>query len=236
MTANRYLITAGPTREPIDEVRFISNRSSGRMGFELAKAAIDAGHEVTLCLGPIDGQINSTPDSSSPLSDQAIPAVPAGCRLLRFETTAQLQQLLDSQFPHHDVVLMAAAVADFRTVEPIEGKIPRQDSAHVELALVPTPDLIQELASNRRGDQVVVAFALEEQDHLEARALEKLARKGADAIVANPLETMGSDSIQAVWFEADGGADSRRILETMNKSEFARWLIQTIDRLRQRPD
>jgi phosphopantothenoylcysteine decarboxylase/phosphopantothenate--cysteine ligase len=241
MAANRYLITAGPTREPIDEVRFISNRSSGRMGFQLAQAAIDAGHEVTLCLGPIDGP-----------SD-----VPTGCKLLRFETTAELQQLLDAQFSDHDVVLMAAAVADFRPLDPVEGKIPRQDRDHVELALVPTPDLIQQLASKRRPDQFVVAFALEEQAHLEARALEKLARKGADAIVANPLETMGSETIEAVWFEAAGGDESsadsspdfqddthtgsqndsrpgsRQVLQSMSKSDFARWLIETIDRRRE---
>jgi len=226
MSATRYLITAGPTREPIDRVRYISNKSSGKLGIELANAAVATGHQVTLCLGPLDANVEH----------QFEP--PLGCRILHFETTGDLQQLLDEHFVDHDVVLMAAAVADFRPVKSVEGKIQRTESEHIELALIPTPDLIAELSVNRRADQFVVAFALEEPAQLEARALAKLARKGADAIVANPLQTMGSDTIEVIWFRASDSADtaeahnSRKALKSMSKKDFAHWLIATVDQSR----
>src|SRR5688500_18593761 len=105
----RTLITAGPTREPIDAVRYISNRSSGKMGVALAAAAVAAGHEVTLLLGP------GLPTE----------AEPAGCRTIRFESAGDLQRLLESHWPTHDTLLMAAAVADYRAAAVHHGKLPR---------------------------------------------------------------------------------------------------------------
>ena len=153
----RVLLTAGPTREPIDDVRFISNRSSGQMGLALARAAADAGHDVTLLLGPV--------------------LVPAGLdddpnlRVVRFSTTAELQTLLTEYFPACDVLVMAAAVADYRLAAPRTGKAPRSDGMRLELE--PTPDLVAGLAKSKRPDQRVIAFALEEAAVLEQRATEK---------------------------------------------------------------
>ena len=103
----RILITAGPTREPIDDVRFISNRSSGQMGFALARAAADAGHDVTLLLGPV----------------LMPPSVEDVARVIRFNTTAELEALLAEHFPQCDVLIKAAAVADYRPAAQAEQKI-----------------------------------------------------------------------------------------------------------------
>jgi phosphopantothenoylcysteine decarboxylase/phosphopantothenate--cysteine ligase len=206
------LITAGPTREPIDAVRFLSNRSSGKLGLALADAALASGHRVTLLLGPIE--------SGDP---------PAGCTIARFESTEQLQALLSEHFPGCDAVIMAAAVADYRPVSVHEGKLPRGEAHHRQtLELEPTPDLVQGLAADKRADQRVVAFALETADQLEDRARAKLERKGVDALVANALATMGSETITLRFLTA-GGADEQP--GAMPKAEAARWLINRVERL-----
>jgi phosphopantothenoylcysteine decarboxylase / phosphopantothenate---cysteine ligase len=203
----RLLITAGPTREPIDAVRFISNRSSGRMGLALAAAGATAGHSVTLLLGP------------GPRCDEVDPRFT--CH--RFETTDDLLNLLEAHWPEHDVLLMAAAVADYRpaTVEP--GKLPRQAGGERVLRLEATEDLVAKMAATRGAGQRVIAFALEESELLEARAAEKLRRKGVDAIVANPLSTMDAHEINAVLLWSDG---RRAAPGAMSKTEFAGWLIE----------
>ncbi len=204
----RLLITAGPTREPLDAVRYLSNRSSGRMGLALAAAGISAGHDVTLLLGP-------GPDDRR---------APAGCRLKRFETTANLQALLETDWPDHDVLIMAAAVADYRPAATYPGKLPRHGD--LNLALEATPDLVAQLAADKRPDQRVIAFALEPADAIEARAAEKLERKGVDAVVANPLETMDAQAVEAHWLAADGEIAA---LPAMSKADFARWLMDKIN-------
>lgn len=209
------LITAGPTREPIDDVRFISNRSSGAMGLALAEAAVAAGHEVTLLLGPGP----SEPDSGPSLS------------VHRFTTTAELAALLDAHFPRCDALVMAAAVSDYRPVRIEPGKHKRTGEGSGEpgqrwtLELEPTPDLVAALGGRKRSDQKVVAFALESPAELEARAAEKLRRKGADAIVANPLVTMDAPDIEAMWLTAAG---SHETPGAMSKGAFARWLIDRV--------
>jgi len=200
----RILITGGPTREPIDEVRFISNRSSGRLAVAVAAAAAEAGHEATLLLGP------------------SCAAPPAAVRTERFDTTAQLESLVHARFDACDVLIMACAVADYRPVEIAAGKLPRDARDRLTLALRPTPDLVAALAGRRRPDQRLVAFALEEPGTLETRAAEKLKRKGVDAIVANPLTTMDSDRIEPIVLTADG---NRHAPGPMSKRDFAAWLI-----------
>lgn len=207
--ARRLLITAGPTHEPIDAVRYVGNRSSGRLGIGLAEAGRDAGWDVTLLLGP---------SAQEP---------PAGVCTLRFETTADLAALLDQHFSVCDVLIMAAAVADYRPRGSGRPKLPRSDAGLV-LEFEPTPDLVAACAARKRPDQFVIGFALEDPATLTARAPAKLRTKRLDAIVANPLQTMGADEICALVFTADGqilspapGHEPRPV----SKTAFARWLI-----------
>ncbi len=209
MTAppRHILITAGPTREPIDEVRFISNRSSGQMGIALAEAAADAGHEVTLLLGPV----------------LAMASLAERIQVHRFTTTAELQSLMAELFPAADLLIMAAAVADYRVARAAAGKTPRQKSLKIQLEA--TPDLVAHAAATKRADQRVIAFALEEAELLEARAVDEMNRKGVDGIVANPLATMDDGRIAGVYLTADG---QRAEPGPLSKPDFARWLIHRI--------
>ena len=202
----RALVAVGPTQEPIDEVRFIGNRSSGRMGRAIAAALLDAGAEVTVMAGP------------------GVEGVP-GARTDRFRTAADLLERLRAEWPRHDLLVMAAAVADYRPARPAGGKMRREDGP-VALELVPTEDILAGLASQRKPGQFTVGFALERPEDLERSAAAKLDRKRADAIVANPLETMDSPDVDATVLFADGGRASpgRR----MPKPEFARWLAAEV--------
>ena len=206
----KTLITAGPTREPIDTVRFISNRSSGRMGIALAEAAADAGHDVTLLLGPVM--------APTTLGDRV--------KVVRFQTTAELQGLLDEYFRGCDQLIMAAAVADYRVAEFTEGKTERKK--HLQIELEGTPDLVAAIAKTKRDDQRVIAFALEEPHELETRAVAKMKRKGVDAIVANPLVTMEDDAVSGVLLHADGRRETPDGGMPLSKNAFARWLIATL--------
>ncbi len=215
----RLLITAGPTHEPIDAVRHLANRSSGRLGLALAGAAAERGLVATLLLGP-------TPLEPPPASQVTT---------LRFRTTADLQELLRAQWPHHDVLFMAAAVADYRPAEPPEaGKLPRAtDSGRLTLRLEPTPDLLAELAAITRPDQTAIGFALGPAGHLLAEARRKLAAKNLAAIVANPLETMDSDRISGTLLLGDG----RRLVPprpACSKRDFAEWLLDQLQTIRGR--
>ena len=205
----KTLITAGPTREPIDAVRFISNRSSGKMGLALASAALEAGHEVTLLLGP------------GPEERQA----PGACRLYRFEAALDLQRLLEQLWPEHQLLIMAAAVADYRPVKVFDGKLARQSGQSITLELAPTPDLVAQMAAAKRPDQRVVAFALEEPKTLPERALGKLRRKRVDAVVANSLAALEAEAATALWITAE------RVTHTpgeMSKRDLARWIVALI--------
>jgi len=202
------LITAGPTHEPIDAVRFIGNRSSGRMGLALAGAAAADGWDVVLLLGPTG-------------SDAAIP----GVRTRRFRTCENLRGLLREECPGCDVLVMAAAVADYRPkVDPafLGGKFRRQDQKLV-LELEPTPDLLAEVSAARRSDQLFVGFALEPRRELLESARSKLERKGVDLVVGNPLETMDSPTIEATVLTRGGGI--RPSPGVVPKAEFASWLV-----------
>jgi phosphopantothenoylcysteine decarboxylase/phosphopantothenate--cysteine ligase len=213
----RVLVTAGPTFEPIDEVRYLANRSSGRMGVALAEAAVTRGHAVTLLLGP----------SSVP------PPETSSLTVLRFRTAADLQRLLEETWPRHDLLLMAAAVADYRPEKPATpgghagdgGKIRRGD-APITLRLVPTPDLLAAAARSARPDQTLVGFALEPADRLAEAAAEKLRRKGVDAIVANPLGTLDAETVTATVIRKDG--TSVAAPPDLPKRAFAEWLLEQL--------
>lgn len=203
----RILVTAGPTHEPIDRVRYLANRSSGAMGVAIADAGAGAGCAVTLLLGP-----------GVRMASDAV------C-VKKFETTADLERLLDEYFVQCDVLVMAAAVADFRPRprKLDEEKIERGEKLVLELES--TPDLVAACAQRKRADQRVIAFALEEPAKLADRAKAKLARKRVDAIIANPLETMGADEINATIYTACGDAISPG---AMSKVDFAAWLVKWI--------
>jgi phosphopantothenoylcysteine decarboxylase / phosphopantothenate---cysteine ligase len=161
----RLLVTAGPTREPIDPIRFVSNRSSGRMGYALAQTARDRGAQVTLLTGPTE-----------------LP-LPRGVRVLSFETAADLHGLLVREFPECDGLAMAAAVADFIPEESAH-RLHREEGDRI-LRLAAGQDILASLAPLRR-DQTVIAFAAE-TDELEKRAVAKMEKKGADLIVVNDV-------------------------------------------------
>ncbi len=209
------LITAGPTYEPIDAVRFIGNRSSGRLGSALADEAARRAWPVTLMLGP---------NARAPAD--------ARVRVLRFESTADLQSLLEDQLPGHDVLVMAAAVADFRPapdeIDPAGKR--RRDKDGLTLRLEPTPDLLAACAARARPDQLLVGFALEPEAELLASARRKLARKSIDLIVANPLETMDSPSIRArlIGNPAKGLSTDVQTDGPVSKPAFAGWLLDQL--------
>ena len=183
----KVIVTAGPTREYIDFVRFITNASSGKMGYACAAAAAEAGHEVTLVSGPVDV------------------APPAGAELVRIVTVAQLARALAERFPQADALIMAAAVGDFTVQAQQTGKIPRSGGP-VEITLVPTEDVLAGLAARRREDQIIVAFAVEEgaPAQAEGKARAKLIGKSADYVVLNSPEAMGADASEACILSADG--------------------------------
>jgi phosphopantothenoylcysteine decarboxylase / phosphopantothenate---cysteine ligase len=174
----RVLVTAGGTREPIDAVRYVGNRSSGRMGFALADRAARRGAEVTLIAANV-----------------ALPT-PHRVRRVDVSTAAELSEAVRREFADSHMLLMAAAVADFRPARPESGKIAREESGSLELRLEPTDDVLAAVGAKRRDDQVVVAFAAEHGGDAIDRAREKLRRKGADAIVVNDVSRheIGFDS------------------------------------------
>jgi phosphopantothenoylcysteine decarboxylase/phosphopantothenate--cysteine ligase len=171
----RVMVTAGGTREPIDAVRFIGNRSSGRMGIALAAAAQRRGAEVTVIAANV-----------------ALPE-PPGVKRVDVETTAELAFETIERFETQHILLMAAAPADFRT-EPITGKLKRQDGVHLNLQ--PTEDILAQVAAGRSDTQTVVGFAAEHGGDAIGRARAKLERKGADLIVLNDVSdpTIGFES------------------------------------------
>jgi phosphopantothenoylcysteine decarboxylase / phosphopantothenate---cysteine ligase len=208
----RVLVTAGGTREPIDPVRFIGNRSSGRMGISLATAAAKRGAEVTLIAANV-----------------ALPS-PAGVRRIDVETAAQLAAAAEEEFPATHVLLMAAAPADFRAADPASGKLQR--SGTLELSLEPTEDILASLAANRAEGQTVVGFAAEHGGEAVERARGKLERKGADLIVLNDV------SNPEIGFESDRNAvtlisaDSETDVPIDSKDAVAESILGEVDRLR----
>jgi phosphopantothenoylcysteine decarboxylase/phosphopantothenate--cysteine ligase len=168
LRGKRVLVSAGGTREPLDAVRFLGNRSSGRMGVAIAAEARRRGADVTLLAANL-----------------AVPA-PAGVEVVETPTAAELAREAFARAIDADVVVMAAAVADYRPAEAIAGKRPK-DARDWTVALEPTVDVLAELGTRRRDGQLLVGFAAETGDGGIERAREKLARKGADLIVHNDV-------------------------------------------------
>lgn len=171
LAGRRVLVTAGGTREPIDSVRYIGNRSSGRMGVEIAAEAARRGAEVTL----IAANLQVEP--------------PSGCSLIEAGSSSGMEVQLEREFPACDLLVMAAAVADFRPVSPKTSKIDKSEGLD-SIELEPVPDLLSGLAGSRREGQIVVGFAAEHGPGLD-RARGKLQRKRLDAIVVNDISEPG---------------------------------------------
>lgn len=224
------VLTAGPTHEAIDSVRFIGNRSSGRMGLALTRAALDSGWRVILLLGPV---ADSEPHQSlgSHLDSKL--------EVHRFRSCADLGILLDRFAPQADCIVMAAAVADYRPRPnpALSGGKFRRTQSSIALELEPTPDLIARIGAERVPGRFLVGFALEPLAELEQSAREKLERKNLDIVVANPLETMDSDSVRALIVRKD--SPPLPTPGTMLKRDFAPWLMNIInhayDAMNQRP-
>ncbi|MFF7392853.1 bifunctional phosphopantothenoylcysteine decarboxylase/phosphopantothenate--cysteine ligase CoaBC [Streptomyces scabiei] len=190
LVGRHVVVTAGGTREPLDPVRFLGNRSSGKQGYALARTAAARGARVTL----IEGN-TGLPD-------------PAGVDVVRIGTAVQLREAVLKAAPDADVVVMAAAVADFRPETYASGKIKKKDGQEPEpVVLVRNPDILAEISADRpRPGQVVVGFAAETDDVL-ANGRAKLARKGCDLLVVNEVgerKTFGSEENEAVVLGADG--------------------------------
>jgi phosphopantothenoylcysteine decarboxylase / phosphopantothenate---cysteine ligase len=199
----RVLITAGPTYEPIDPVRFIGNRSSGQMGAALASAAVEAGHEVTLVLGPVTA------------------AMPRHEKIRRVDIFSS-RDLLDAvlrEFPAHDLLIMAAAVADFRPKQARTEKVERGGTMTIELEA--TEDIAAAAGAMKKPQQRTVGFSLVERGNI-ARSREKMARKKLDLIVYNPLDTMSSTTIESALLYPDGRSEE---LPMQGKADFARTLL-----------
>ncbi|MGC8966955.1 MAG: bifunctional phosphopantothenoylcysteine decarboxylase/phosphopantothenate--cysteine ligase CoaBC, partial [Thermus sp.] len=208
----RLLVSAGPTREYLDPVRFLSNPSSGRMGYAVAEAARDRGAEVVLVSGP-----TALPD-------------PWGMEVVQVESALEMRQAILDRYPWAEAVVMAAAVADYRPAETLKEKEPKVEAERL-LRLVPNPDILKELGERKEG-RILVGFAMETGEGLE-RAREKLRRKNLDLIVLNWVnrEGVGFGSLenQVVLLLRDG-----RVLELprMRKREVAERILDLVKELR----
>lgn len=218
------LITAGPTHEPIDAVRYLANRSSGRLGLSLAEAARRQGCPTTLLLGPVGGLGDVlTNTQTGPANADPEQAPDSGPAVHRFRSSTDLEALLTREAPACDVLIMAAAVADYRPASPVAGKLPRTGES-VTLALEPVPDLLAMATKTLKPGAIAIGFALEEDAGSHERAMAKMARKGCHAIVLNPLATMDSPGIDATILFADGSPPL--VPGPLSKDAFARRLIE----------
>lgn len=207
----KILVSAGPTREPIDAVRFLSNRSTGRMGYAIARAAAEAGHGVALVSGPV---------ALEP---------PPGVRTVRVETARQMLDALRAELPAADALVMAAAVADFRPAETAARKLHKGEIGG-SLRLVRNPDILAELRP-LKGKRIFCGFAAETDDVL-ASAADKLARKGLDLIVANDVAAPGAGfavETNVVAVLRPGAAPDRWPL--LSKLDIGRRLVALLETL-----
>jgi phosphopantothenoylcysteine decarboxylase/phosphopantothenate--cysteine ligase len=214
LAGERLLITVGATREEIDPVRFISNRSSGRMGFALAEAALRRGGEVTLVAG-----ITSVDP-------------PNGARVVRALSAEEMSRAVARELPQHSVFIGAAAIADYRPAQRAEQKVKKSEE-QITLTLERTPDVLAQVASSRANGMLVVGFAAETENVL-ANAREKLQRKQLDAIVANDVTRAGSgfDSTTNAITIITRDQNDPLELPLISKREAADRILDVIVRLR----
>jgi phosphopantothenoylcysteine decarboxylase / phosphopantothenate---cysteine ligase len=207
----RVVVTAGPTREPIDPVRVVSNRSSGKMGYRVAEAAWERGAEVVLISGP------------------TALAGPVGVTLRQIDSTRELEAAVRAELPAADVLVMAAAPADYRPSSPSDSKRSRIEGA-LAIPMEPTEDILGSTKGQRKKGSVMVGFALETGDAL-SKGLAKLERKDLDLIVVNDALEPGAgfekDTNRVALLGRDG---SRRILPLQSKREVAEAILDEVEK------
>jgi phosphopantothenoylcysteine decarboxylase/phosphopantothenate--cysteine ligase len=202
----RILITAGPTREYLDDVRYLSNASSGRMGYALAAAALEAGHEVVLVSGPVE-----------------LPA-PVGAEVHPVETTAQMRDACVARFPACDGVIAAAAVCDYKPRHRISGKIAKTGDP-IAIEMIETDDVLAELGRHKDG-RWVFGFALEAENP-RANALQKLRAKNCDYVVVNSPAAIGAPTNTVELIDTRGEVVTQW---SGDKRDVARSLIEFVSR------
>ncbi len=212
LKGKRAIVNAGPTYEAIDPVRFIGNRSSGKMGIAIAQALRALGAEVTLVLGPVHENI------------------PEGMRIIRVESAREMFDACAEVFQNADIAVLAAAVADYRPANVSAEKIKKKDSP-LELRLEETEDIAAALGMHKTSDQRLICFALETENE-EAHALSKLKRKNADLLILNSLRTegvhFGSENNAVTIFHSNG---SKKEISLKSKSEIAKIISNEIAEL-----
>ena len=207
-----FLITAGPTREPIDPVRYISNRSSGKMGYAIAEAALDAGHNVILISGPV----NLAP--------------PRDAKFISVSTSDEMFDAVHQHADSSNICVLCAAVADYKPAQVSPVKI-KKCAAQVSLELVPTRDILQSLGLQEDRKFLLVGFAAE-TDHLEANAAKKLREKNCDIIVANDARiAMETDENELLILFRDG--ETKKISRS-SKNNLARELVKIFQNSQQK--
>jgi phosphopantothenoylcysteine decarboxylase / phosphopantothenate---cysteine ligase len=207
------VVTAGPTREPMDPVRYISNRSSGRMGVELAAAAWRRGADVRLVAGPMTV------------------AIPSGIVVVPVETTQEMAEAVGEALPAADVLIMAAAPADFRPAAPASAKIKKRNAPSA-VELTPTPDILLTTRDRRKAGSIIVGFALETNDALRS-GREKLAAKGLDLIVVNDATEPGAGfGVQTNRVTIISRTGTETVLPLMDKRDVADAILDRVEALR----
>jgi phosphopantothenoylcysteine decarboxylase/phosphopantothenate--cysteine ligase len=213
LAGKKVLVTAGPTYEPIDPVRFIGNHSSGKMGIALAEELYTQGAEVTLVLGPTQLTYESN-----------------GIHVKKVSTAEEMYQVCDRHFNEMDIAVMAAAVADYTPVNIAEDKIKKSEQ-NLQITLQKTTDILQSLGSRKKENQVLIGFALETKDE-EQNALEKMKKKNTDMIVLNSLKDAGAgfgyNTNKITIFDKSG---EKIKFETKSKKEVAKDIVDTLIRL-----
>lgn len=202
----RVLITAGPTREYLDDVRYLSNASSGRMGYALAQAALERGWQVLLVSGPVEL------------------APPEGCEFVSVETTAQMRDVCVREFRRCDGVIAAAAVCDYKPRQRVAGKIAKTGGPIV-LEMIETDDVLAELGASKDG-RWVLGFALEARNPRE-NALQKLRRKNCDWILLNAPTAIGAEQNTVELLASDGSTLAQW---SGAKRDVAREIVAWLDR------
>jgi len=203
----KLVITAGPTREYFDTIRFISNPSTGRMGYAIAEAAAKAGHRVTLVSGPVEM------------------AAPARVKLIRVETAEEMLRASRRAFAGADAAIFCAAVSDYRPKKRADKKLPKQ-MMNRRIELAPTPDIAATLGRSK-GRRVTIGFAMEDHDG-RAHAEKKLQRKHCDAIILNDPGNVGTDRASAEYLVRGG---EWQVWPRSTKPQMARRIVQSLQRL-----